>query len=41
MNPIMDAVQAISDDCASLFESHADEKVSKEQVVARIEVSLC
>lgn len=41
MNPIMDAVQAISDDCASLFESYADEKVTKEQVVARIEVSLC
>ncbi|KAH8556870.1 mevalonate kinase [Umbelopsis sp. PMI_123] len=37
MNPIMDAVQAISDDCTKLFENHADGVITKEQVVARIE----
>jgi hypothetical protein len=40
MNPIMDAVQAISDDCTKLFENHADGVITKEQVVARIEVSM-
>ncbi|CAO3661422.1 unnamed protein product [Umbelopsis vinacea] len=37
MTPIMDAVQAISDDCTELFANHADGVTSKQEVIERIE----
>jgi len=39
MTPIMDAVQAISDDCTELFANHADGVTSKQEVIERIEVN--
>jgi hypothetical protein len=39
MAPIMDSVQAISDECTQLFEKLAKGSAGKQEVVERIEVS--
>lgn len=40
MTPIMDSVQAISDECTHLFEKHARGEASKPEILERIEVSI-